>query len=143
LPLTAAQNITQISCGSNINSDAVLTNDLLNCQGNGLNITASNVLLDCQNHIISGNKSNVGIFVKNMNNITIKNCLVQNFGAGIYLEFVSQAQLENNTVSKDSSGIIFQSVSNSQLINNTATDNDNYGFSLSSFANGYLFSNRA
>ena len=143
LPLTAAQNITQISCGSNINSDAVLTNDLLNCQGNGLNITASNVLLDCQNHIISGNKSNVGIFVKNMNNIAIKNCLVQNFGAGIYLEFVSQAQLENNTVSKDSSGIIFQSVSNSQLINNTATDNDNYGFSLSSFANGYLFSNRA
>ena len=49
-------NSTSIKCGDTITQDTVLTNDIVNCSGYGLIIGADNITLDCNGHLIEGEK---------------------------------------------------------------------------------------
>src|SRR3989338_10998076 len=78
--------VSAVGCGDTITEDTVLTEDLLNCSGNGIIIGADNITLDCNGHRIDGNGDFNGISVSNnVNGVTIKNCNIQEFGYGIYL----------------------------------------------------------
>ena len=62
-----------------------------------INITADNVVLDCNGAWISGNdnENTAGIWTAR-NNVTVKNCNVQNFSYGIFSQGVSTSILNNS-----------------------------------------------
>jgi hypothetical protein len=76
-------------CGSNITTDTTLTADITGCTENGLNITADNIVLDCNGHTISGTGVGSGIYATRSGanaytNLTVKNCTISNFAYDIY-----------------------------------------------------------
>ncbi len=116
------------SCGDTINVSTTLTSDLLNCAGDGLIITADNVMLDCQGHTISGSGAAVGIKayrVMGVNaNITVRNCLISDFGDGIHIAGVSPSLITNNTIVRNSgSGIELTSLSFASVTSNVLEEN--------------------
>lgn len=75
-----------LSCGDTVMTSVTLTQDLLNCPGNGLVVGADNITIDGAGHTISGNAvdlnsppSQVGILNNGYENVTIKNVTVENF----------------------------------------------------------------
>jgi parallel beta-helix repeat protein len=77
------QPATCIACGDAITTSTTLPTDLIGCTANGLNITASNVVLNCAGHTISGSSpTGYGIYINyGLSNITIKNCTIAGFNA--------------------------------------------------------------
>jgi parallel beta-helix repeat protein len=133
----------------------ILTNDIscaeLAGESTCIAIYASNLILDCQNHVVlgpGGRIISIGIQISPHDEyVTIKNCNVQKFhigirtahnglnsiinntannntDIGIYLDNVVNHTLANNTASHNNLGIkLFQKSNNNILINNTATNN--------------------
>ena len=66
------------------------------------NITASNVVLDCQGYTIDGTDSSqfnlTAINVGDSSNVTVKNCLITDFSYGIYYDNSSEGYIFNNTI---------------------------------------------
>ena len=126
--LSSPNNATQnniTSCADLNQSGATyyLKNDIINSTNTAcMNITASNVVFDCEGNKIDG-ISTYGIFSQNRINITIKNCFVINWMYGIYLENSSYSTLYNNTANSNHDGIHIEYSNNSALYNNTANSN--------------------
>jgi len=116
------------SCGDTISGDITMSSDL-ECDGNGLNIVADELTLDCQNYAIKGNGSasfiginvtNVTSQVSSLSAITVKNCNVSQFDTGIEFYSTNNSIIQNNTVFNTSTrGIYLHLVSNNTVINNT------------------------
>ena len=140
LPLTTRFTI---HCGDNLTSSYNMTSDLTNCPENGININASNIILDCQGHTINGNNpgypysgiNNGGVFVDGWpggyDNVTIKNCIITGgFDSGIMFVGASYGNIINNTASSNEYGFhVFWNALYNNLINNIATNN-NLGFRI-------------
>lgn len=152
---------TSISCGSIITTSTTLISNLTSCTKNGLNITGSNVVLDCDGYTISGDNAGMdyGVYVKSgLSNVTVKNCRISNFtgiaAAGIYSE--SSGMLSSNTLTDNFLGIytsvgfsgsirnnlinnslrdgIYEgSVSVNNITNNTITNSGRHGLNLGNF----------
>ncbi len=81
-----------LTCGSTVTASTTLDSDLLNCPGNGLIVTASNIVLDLGGRTISGRTDTnttanefAGIRLRQVNNVTVRNGTITNFDAGIVL----------------------------------------------------------
>jgi parallel beta-helix repeat protein len=121
----------QIKCGDTITEDTVLTENLLNCPGNGLRVNPG-VELDCNGHKITGAEGNTGtgVIAKGNKDIkvgsTVKNCEISGFGyfqGGIMVGWYGLA--ENNTVSNNNGyGIWLASWATAR---NNTSKNNNYG----------------
>ncbi len=77
---------TMAFCGNPINLSMKLDNDPALCAGtSGFNIIADDITIDLNGHRLHGDRtgSTVGIDVGNHKNVTIKNGIIQGFGAGI------------------------------------------------------------
>jgi len=130
--------IPPVSCGDIISSSTNLTEDLIDCPGNGLLIDADNVVLDCAGHSITGTTGPFGIdYGVSVNsyyeNITIKNCLLTNFWGGIFFSFSSTtgSSVINNTAWGNARG--FHLFGNFiEVSNNTAYDNMEHGMHFAS-----------
>ncbi|ODS41186.1 hypothetical protein BEH94_09625 [Candidatus Altiarchaeales archaeon WOR_SM1_SCG] len=97
----------------------------LNCGGDGLEIEAGGITLDCNGHTISGSGSGTGIYIDEVNNVVIKNCIIRNFREGIILDSGNSNKIINNTVYNNrESGILFHS---SSTCNNIISGNNIYG----------------
>ncbi|MFH1239931.1 MAG: C1 family peptidase [Candidatus Diapherotrites archaeon] len=108
-------------CGDTITEDTTLTADLLNCSNGGLGIGADNITLDCDNHLIDGTGEFSGIYLYDIDTVTIKNCNIQEFQNGILLLYKSSSNiLLDNVVENNEYGLII----NNQGSNNTVTGND-------------------
>jgi parallel beta-helix repeat protein len=136
-----------LQCGDTITGDAVLTFDLDGCTGNGINVGADDVTLDCAGNSINGSNSDYGIYVNGSNNITLKNCTVSYFGNGIRIESSSNNNLINVVATNNGylaasayDGIVFSNSSNNSLINVTASDNLNVGIIFNVGSNNNLTS---
>jgi len=143
LAIIPAVKAAHVSCGDTITNDTTLDSNLLNCPTNGIVIGVNDITLDCQGHIISGSGGGSGILAVSRQNITIKNCVVQNFFEGIKFSSTTQSQLVNNIAQNNQGdGFILSLSSNNNLTSNTA-NNNNFGFHLSSSSNNILASNIA
>jgi parallel beta-helix repeat protein len=101
-------------------------------------ISADNVILDCQGHLIDGDvacgNSFDGIHADNLGGIIIKNCILTDWCAGVNLEVTSNINLQNLTISSVDRGITLLS---SKF--NTLTDinifNASVGLIISDYTN--------
>jgi len=95
-----------------------------------INITANNVVLDCQNHKVDGDDSAIyGIYVNRASrqntNITIRNCIVTDWAAaGIFFQNASNNTVQNTTAKSNSRGIRFW-YSESNMVRDVRS-NENY-----------------
>lgn len=67
-----------------------------------------NVTIDCEGHKIS-DTADMGIYVTNANNFTIKNCVLSGMSDGIFLINSSNGTLTNNTLIDDYNGVYLES----------------------------------
>ena len=79
-----------VSCGAVITQSITLDSDLTNCQGDGLRVQGSNIVIDLGGRTISGRSSTnttpdeqVGIRLMNVTGVTVRNGTVTNFDAGV------------------------------------------------------------
>jgi hypothetical protein len=99
-------------CGSTITNDTNLTGNLT-CSGNGLNIGANNLTINCQGHEIDYCSSAFGYGINNtgFNNVTIKNCVIKQTNIsidsayGIYLGSANSSKITNNSINTTSISI--------------------------------------
>ena len=88
-----------LSCGDAINTSTTLSAELTGCAGNGLVINASNVVLDCNGHSISGTGSSTAVNVTGgANNVTVINCTINNFTEGVYLDGGNNHSILHNNI---------------------------------------------
>jgi parallel beta-helix repeat protein len=105
----------------------VLTKDTTFCTGtynlpNGINIGADNVVLDCNEAVIEGDRTQKGIQTNNVE-VIIKNCVIKNFTTGIKSNGGNN-RIQNNIISKSSYFAIGVGNNNS-ILNNELRDNKN------------------
>ncbi|MGD0477194.1 MAG: NosD domain-containing protein [Nitrososphaerales archaeon] len=135
------------SCGESITTSTTLSADIGPCSGDGLDIGASNIVLDCAGHTISSTSSNnFGIDLYGHTNVTVENCVVTGFHDGIRLDYSSGNTFTGNTADSNSFGgfNLFDSSSNT-LTGNTADSNSYAGFiiALGSSSSNTLTGNTA
>ncbi|RLI90746.1 MAG: hypothetical protein DRO95_05610, partial [Candidatus Altiarchaeales archaeon] len=124
-----------------------LTADIINSsQSQCINISANNVTLDCQGHLIDGddNLGKYGIYINRTSsviaNITIRNCNIEDWNIGIFINKANTNTLENLDVSSNFLGI-YISNSNYNNLSNIITDNSSYHGIVLNIANYNNFSN--
>ncbi len=135
----------QVTCGDIITENTVLTQDLLNCPNNGIEIGANNIILDCNGYKISGIGSlyNSGIYVNSYDNITIKNCNVELFQFGITLYPSQNSTIENSNINITEVGTYQRSISLAGSNNNNIRNNLLYGNVEMASSNSNSFDNNS
>lgn len=132
-----------------INSDTTLCPGVYNIADSGepgvIIINASNVVLDCNGAIINGTMtgSDYGIYSRDYDNVTIKNCNVMNYLTGIELEMSSDSTITHNNLSFNRYGIYLFYSDDSMVTNNNANSNKYKGIGLASSSNNLVTNNNA
>jgi len=116
-----------------------LENDIINTtQSSCINISVSDVILDCQKHLIDADTGAIrvnGIYIYNssatLNNITIKNCNLTDWGsAGIEIENANKTNFVNLTINVIDSAIRATKLNNSYFSNINIQGGTSYGIYL-------------
>jgi len=125
LAATPITNCTTITEGGYY----ILVNDIIDADVDGcINISSNDVVLDCQGHRIDGVDRIVpfGIYVSGKNNITIKNCIVSDWGYAVYLKNANTNKITNVVLYSNNFGISLDNSSNNQIDYLTSHDNNYY-----------------
>lgn len=142
---------TEISDCSTLNSAGatyLLTADIIDSTNyTCMEITANNVILDCQGHTIDSNGVNgqYAIYddmsVATNTNITIKNCIITDWtGAGMYLRRNGNDSIYNNTITNVNWAIINRINLDNSIYNNTISGN-NYNLEFVDSSDNLIYDN--
>lgn len=102
-----------------------LTKDI-STQGTCFTINSNNVVIDCQNHQITGDGSGSGILISNSESVIVINCEIKNFNQGIYIFGGSNNRLlENNISDNINHNIYLLETKNNNIRNNIITNSVN------------------
>ena len=116
--VTASSSLNGYACGDLVESSDTLIETMANCTENGLNISASNIDFSCGNFVINGSgKSNgyYGIFVpSSYSNVTLRNCVINNFSYGIYSRG-NDLNITENTIYNTTYGVFLDHTQNNSL----------------------------
>ncbi|MCL6579097.1 MAG: DUF2341 domain-containing protein, partial [Candidatus Bathyarchaeota archaeon] len=111
-------------CGDKINESCTM-NANLNADGTCLIIDSDNVVIDCNSYTInySAAESGYGIVADGFDNITIKNCKIQQSnssiqGFNIFLNNSDNSIIENNNLTRGKGGILAMNSFNATIRNN-------------------------
>lgn len=103
------------------------------CNDASLIINASNIILDCNGMTINGTGSGTGIN-NGFDNVTIRNCNMQNYDYGIFLNASMNSTLSNNVINSSSRGIYFYNGAfKNKVSDSDISDNTNYGVYIDNF----------
>lgn len=138
----------QAQCGSILTSNTTLTGSFSCGSGNGLELAANNITLDCAGFTISGGGSGIGILLDNVSQVTVVNCTVQRFGVGFRIDGGNDNQLYHNTALRNlstSGGFNIINGSNGNFLesNSSAFNPVGRGFSVNDSDGNLLIFNRA
>lgn len=112
LPIANAVCITPTE-NAEIKENAVFCSGTYNLQS-GVNVVNDNIIVDCNNSILTGNGVGYGILLNKRRNIIVKNCNISNYEIGIYLDSANNSIINNNYLTKNKFGIAsFNSFGNS------------------------------
>jgi len=140
--LTASANAADpdVTCGSVLIEDAVLTHDLVGCD-NGLTIAAPDVTLDLAGHQIGGSGTGVGVSVQAPDGM-VRNGSINGFADGVLLsEQASGTTIENNTIRDNGTGIFLVFVVAPKIIDNRVIQNGAAGIFAYRGADGIVDGN--
>ncbi|MFC1768384.1 right-handed parallel beta-helix repeat-containing protein, partial [Nanoarchaeota archaeon] len=142
---TTCGGSTICSCGDSLTESRVLTgaDDLEDCDGNGLNISAEGVTLDCNGHNIIGNgtgSGSVGINIQSYDNVTIKNCIVSNYSTAIKISGTNTT-IRNNTIFNASTAGLNVQTSNNLIVENDIFNITSYGIISSANSDNIISEN--
>lgn len=98
LNLSAFSQAQAQSCGDTVTGTVTLDSDLVCPSGTGL-LLASGATLDCNGHAITGGDGvqQYGVYLRDVANATVRNCIVQHFEVGIRLSGATSCSVQNNT----------------------------------------------
>ena len=129
-----------------ISEDTICPEKIINStSGEGFAITKSNVVFTCAGTLLNGNVSESafaddmrGIEIKNVHDVTVKDCEIYNFTYGVYIQNSYNIKLQNVTV-RDNNGtgvyigvLTYNVTVNSSTITNEFTEYQKYGVDLRS-----------
>jgi len=119
-PLIDPNGICPLVWSVNVN----LIEDFTSSTGECFALTASNIVLDCQDYSLFGNGTGAdderGVEIVNVHNVTVQNCLISNFTYGIYIRNAQNITLINNTIrDNNGTGIYADQSSELTFTNNT------------------------
>jgi parallel beta-helix repeat protein len=114
-----------VSCGETILKSLRVANDLEFCPGVGLNVGASNVILDLNGHTIHGDGTGNGIKVAgNLSRVSVRNGRVTGFNVGIDVPSTDRVTISRVTVTGNSSyGIYFEHSTRALVTRNVVARN--------------------
>lgn len=107
LLLHAGSTPAQVACGSVLIEDTVLSRDLA-CTGDGLQIGANGVTLDCNGHALIGSGGGFGtaaVHVSGVSDATITRCKVTGFNQTVRANDAPGLRIVDNTILDNLSGI--------------------------------------
>ncbi len=145
--VSAVTSITSCKYEISTQGDYNLTQAITSTGQPCINITSSNVTLNCEGFSLTGAGMNPGVWInRSLNNITIKNCKFDLFAPNIYVPLGGkEIYIINNTInSSPSYGVYFITVNNSRIENNTIAfngDEDNEAGIYAYFSNHNLIKN--
>ena len=84
-------------CGSTITEDLTLDSDVT-CSGTAITAGADNLVIDCQGHSINGDGTGYGIYASGKSNITVKNCVVEDFSTAVRLQSGNYNKILDSTL---------------------------------------------
>jgi len=114
------------SCGT-ITASKTLINDLTS-SGTCITFGASNIVLDCNSHSITGSNTmnSYGIYANGKTNISVKNCNVYTYETGIYFGTITNSSILNTLSNSHTiQGVFLEGGSNNSLYTITASYNIN------------------
>jgi parallel beta-helix repeat protein len=134
MPLARADTYLTDCAELNVTGETYyLTQDIINSTATTcMNISANNVIFDCQGHTIDGTDTSdtYGIYVyrspATTTNITIKNCVMTDWNVGIYLDSSNSNNLSNITANSNSEYGIYLTYSNSSTLSNITANSNTY-----------------
>jgi len=104
-------------------------------------VERSNIIIDGAGYTLQGLGFGNGFYWSGINNVTIKNTNIKNFGTGIYLYSSSHNTISGNNITANNGyGIRLDSFSNSSISGNKITNN-RYGVWLDSSSNSRFYHN--
>ena len=139
--------ITNVSsCGTlNTQGETYTLNQSINSTGTCIIIGNDDIVLDCLGYNITGDGdgTDYGVSVTNQNNITIKNCNIDNFDKGIYFKDSDNHSLVYNVLDNNTNqGIYLDNSSFNNITNNTAKNSlFNYGIQFLDNCNNNTIAN--
>ena len=80
-----------VKCGQLVTESTLVTNDLVNCPGDGLVIGADRIILDLNGHTIDGVALGTGVRNAGFASVTIRNGTIEDFDRGV--ELLEETQL--------------------------------------------------
>ena len=95
-----------------------------NIEGHTIAIQRDNVILDGNGYTLQGNGNSTGVFIKNQNNVTVRNMKIRSYSIGIriltdvYMEITGNHKIEENSITDTNQGIYILHCSNNVLKNN-------------------------
>jgi parallel beta-helix repeat protein len=134
-PLSACQAITMPGNYS--------LNQGLLAKGTCFNIQASNVILNCNGHNLLGSSVGSAFAFSNRTNVTILDCIINQFGTGVNASGSSNIGLRSLSISNMTQGVRLSKVSLANVANVTLTQYYMTGFNFSGVTNSVITQNRA
>lgn len=110
-----------------------LTSDV-ESRWDGIVIEKDNIILDGQNHTITGNGVGDGIRIHKRQNVSVKNVRVKTFYRGININSSFHIKIVGSAVSNNEYGIGLLWSSSNSIVNNTISDNIHYGIFLLTYS---------
>ncbi len=104
--LLASEAVLSVNVGptGEVNQSIILDQDM-SFTDSGLTVTANDVTIDCQFYKITGSGSGIGISFLNNNNVTVKNCIIENFETALDVNN-SYVVLNTSLITNNSRGIV-------------------------------------
>jgi len=108
-------NLSLTNCGDTITNDFTLEQDMI-CSGDGLEIGAGSVTVNCANHLMDSDGTGTGIFISAQDNAIIANCTISNFLYGIRPRLADNSLIKNNTLNESTHNIYWESDSSHSTV---------------------------
>lgn len=129
--VAAPAQAKKLSCGDVITKDTVLSNNLKNCPDDGIVIGDDDVTLDLNGHTVDGTGGDAGVHVDGHTDVTVKNGVVQQFGAGVLVDNGSSGVLVTRiTAMRNDDGVALAGSTDVRVEKVLAKGNVNDGIDL-------------
>jgi parallel beta-helix repeat protein len=130
--------------GNVVNTDKIQRNGTLYTFTANINdsiiVQKSNIIIDGKGYTLQGSGIGRGFMLYGINNVTVKNTKIKDFGYGVDLESSNNSIVSGNTITNSTEGV-YVVLSNNSAVSGNIITNSNFGVSLESSNNDVVSGN--